>query len=207
MVRSPWRQSGWSPVGSWVIACGRGNTVSAALGGHTTCFVYITTRSLGIHLFRSLAQLYLFTSAHRFHCARMFIVLSSFSFSCHRLVSLPHFCHLHHPHPFHFDRPIWYHFSIVFSLNQYTTFFPLSCYSPRVVITLSYSPFAFFPVIYSGDPGPTNFTVYKLNIRSILTDSHSAALFSLKDCHNVTILILFASPKPDQALQRACRIF
>ena len=55
----------------------------------------------------------------------------------------------------------------------------------RLFTTQCRSPFLLAFLLLSGDielnPGPTNFTVCTLNIRSILTDSHSSALSGLID--------------------------
>jgi len=79
-----------------------------------------------------------------------------------------------------------------FHLKRTSSPFYLIYSRPRIL--LCRNPLLFALLFLAGDiesnPGPTNFTVCSLNIRSILHPLHSAAVFDLIDCHHPDLVCL-----------------
>jgi len=119
------------------------------------------------------------------HTAVTFTLLLSF---CQRFISSPHFSYPHLPHSIPF-----YTACKQYSYLTSTSFAVLSIATcPCTYRCRNYFLLAF--LLLSGDielnPGPTNFTVCTLNIRSILTDTHSAALSGLTVSHHPDLVCL-----------------
>jgi len=130
---------------------------------------------------RSLSPLML----HLHHCLVVALLLLSFY---HRFISSSHFSHSDHPHP----AACTISNSISTVLYQHQPFFTfhssLAC-SPHVVVLFFLpTPTPFW--CKELNPSPMNFTICTPNTRSILTDSHSAALSGLICSHHPDLICL-----------------